>query len=50
MSASGELMSIADIARLVRANPSTVHNWRARSSDFPSPADVSSREALFGLT
>lgn len=44
----GELISMADIARMTGQSRSTVGNWKARHADFPAPASRTSRGPLYG--
>jgi hypothetical protein len=45
-----DLLSAADIAKISRATPQAVSNWRARHSDFPQPVAGTDRRPLFAYS
>lgn len=47
--ATRQLVSPSQVAALAGVAPSTVSNWRARSSSFPSPSGGSSARPLFDM-
>jgi hypothetical protein len=45
-----DLLSAADIAKIARATPQAVSNWRARHSEFPQPVAGTDRRPLFAYS